>query len=254
MTNVDGLVSVITPAYNAEQYVLRAIECVNNQTIKVLEHIVIDDGSSDKTWELLRSLGEKYPHLKIISQNNFGAGVARNEGVKIASGKYISFLDADDIWNDTKLEVQISFMEKNNFWFTYGSYEEFSELEGRALCVRKVPEHLTYKQLLKGCPIGCLTAAYNQEELGKCYMPDIRRGQDWGLWLYITKLGIVAHRYPEVLARYTVIKGSLSKNKIKKAFDMFRIYRRQGLGNIQSLYYLILHIKYYIVKNNSGDL
>lgn len=236
---MNNLVSVISPAYNSEKYIKKLVDYVSNQSIKVLEHIIIDDGSSDGTLNLLYSLAEKHSHIKVLSQNNQGAGVARNKGISIAKGKYIAFLDSDDVWAEDKLRGQIEFMENANVSFSYGDYFEIDDDTGDVINERHTPNNLTYIDLLKSCPIGCLTVAFNQNKLGKLYMPQIRRGQDWALWLQITKRGVVAYRYPGTFASYTVVKGSLSKNKIKKAFNMFKIYRLQNLGYLQSLYYLL---------------
>jgi len=249
VNKLDNLVSVISPAYNAEKCILNLIECVNNQTINVLEHIVIDDGSSDATLELLMSLANQYPHLKVISQKNQGAGPARNKGISLAKGRYIAFLDADDIWLESKLEAQISFMEKNQVEFSYGDYVEVNEGGHTILTKRRTPQNLSYRSLLKGCPIGCLTAVYNQELLSKIYMPNVRRGQDWGLWLAITRKGVEAHKYPGELAHYVVSKGSLSKNKFKKSLDILKIYRKEErLDLISSTYYFICHLAYVLRK------
>jgi len=236
---MNNLVSVISPAYNSAKHLIKLIESVANQSMKVLEHIIIDDGSTDNSLCILRSIEKQYSHVKIISQENQGAGVARNKGISIAKGKYIAFLDSDDLWEEDKLKTQIKFMEENSIAFSYGNYFEVDDDTGCILQERQTPECLEYKGLLKKCPIGCLTAVYNQERLGKIYMPAIRRGQDWALWLEITKRGEIAHRYPGTLASYTVIKGSLSKNKFKKAFNMYKIYRLQNLNYVHSLYYLL---------------
>lgn len=236
---MNNIVTVISPAYNAEKHLKKLVNCVAHQSISVLEHIIIDDGSTDNTLNILHALEQEYAHVKVISQDNQGAGVARNKGIAIAKGKYIAFLDCDDIWLEDKLRMQIEFMENSDVSFSYGDYFEIDDDTGSIINERHTPQKLTYKELLKSCPIGCLTVVYNQQKLGKLYMPAIRRGQDWALWLQITKNGIVAHRYPGILASYTVVKGSLSKNKIKKAFNMYEIYRSQNLSYLQSLYYLL---------------
>jgi len=236
---MNNLVSVISPAYNAEKHLNKLTECVANQSMKVLEHIIIDDGSTDNTLPILRSLAKKYSHIKVISQDNQGAGIARNKGIAAAQGKYIAFLDSDDLWAEDKLRSQIEFMEKGGISFSYGDYYEVDDESAAIINERHTPSSLTYTDLLTSCPIGCLTVVFNQDKLGKQYMPAIRRGQDWALWLQITKSGITAYRYPGILASYTVVKGSLSKNKLKKSFNMYKIYRLQNLGYFQSLYYLL---------------
>ena len=103
LQDLNELVSVITPAYNCEQFIRHTVECVAQQTIKVKEHIIIDDGSADNSLQLLNELKQRYPHLVVLSQINSGAGVARNLGISHATGKYIAFLDSDDSWAPTKL-------------------------------------------------------------------------------------------------------------------------------------------------------
>ena len=235
------LVSVVSPAFNSRKHVQRLVECVSEQTTGALEHIIVDDGSTDDTLDRLRSLELEYPHVKVVTQQNQGAGIARNRGISLARGKYISFLDSDDQWAADKLAAQIDFMEEEGVAFSYGDYFEVDGDSGTVINERHAPEELTHKDLLSSCPIGCLTAAYNQQELGKQYMPAVRRGQDWALWLSITKLGVVARRYPGTKASYTIEKHSLSRKKFRKMIDMLKIYRMQGLGIARSLYHLALH-------------
>lgn len=245
----DFMVSVVSPAYNCEKYIKETVECIANQTVKVKEHIVIDDGSSDNTLVLLQELQNQYPHLVVLTQKNSGAAAARNLGIRHATGKYIAFLDSDDCWSCEKLEKQIGFMEQNEIVFSYGDYEEIDEDTGEVLHKYQLPSCLTYNQLLNGCPIGCLTVAYNQEKLGKRYMPQIRRGQDWALWLAITKDNIVAKRYDGCLAQYRIVKSSLSKNKLKKMLDVLEIYRNeQQLSWISSFWHLCRHALYVVRK------
>lgn len=240
MNTYNELVSVITPCYNSEKHLERLINCVSSQSIKVLEHIIIDDGSCDSSLLILENISKKYNHIKVISQKNLGAGSARNRGIEIARGKYIAFLDADDEWLEDKLKSQIAFMEKNNVVFSYGDYFKINDLDGSVFGHVNSPKKLTYTELLKGCPIGCLTVAYNQEKLGKMYMPNIQRGQDYALWLEIMRSGNEAHRYPGVFANYRISDKSLSKNKIKKSLDIFRIYfKQEKLGLFLSIFYLI---------------
>lgn len=245
----DFTVSVITPAYNCEKFIRQTVDCVANQTLKVKQHIIINDGSTDNTLAILHRLQTQYPHLLVLNQPNSGAAAARNLGIHHASARYIAFLDSDDSWAPEKLEKQISFMEHNDIVFSYGDYEEIDEDTGEILHKYHLPSSLTYKQLLNGCPIGCLTAAYNQEKLGKRYMPQIRRGQDWALWLAITKDNIVAKRYDGCLAQYRMVNSSLSKNKFKKMFDVLEIYtKEQQLNWFSSAWHLFLHVLYVLRK------
>jgi teichuronic acid biosynthesis glycosyltransferase TuaG len=235
-------VSVITPARNAADVIERVVGSVARQSVEALEHIVIDDGSTDDTLAIVRSLRSRFAGLQVIAQPKRGAAQARNAGIEVARGRYIAFLDADDEWLPDKLERQIGFMEETGTVFSYGDYWRCRGAdEDRRKRVRG-PATLTYSDLLRGCPIGCLTVAYNQEALGKVYMPDVPRGHDWGLWLSLTRSGETARRYPGVAAVYHVQSRSLSRNKLYKACDIYRIYREQEeLGVVRSLVYLAEH-------------
>jgi teichuronic acid biosynthesis glycosyltransferase TuaG len=247
-------VSVVTPAFNAQLTIERTVRSVAAQTYPVAEHIVVDDGSTDGTLTLLRRLAAEYRHLQVLEQKNMGAGAARNRGIAAARGKYIAFLDSDDVWAEDKLELQLGFMEKDSVAFSYGDYLVMPEQVGQITGCFETPASLAYADLLRGCPIGCLTAAYNQQALGKVYMPNVRRGQDWGLWLAITRGGVVARKYPGVAAVYLQRSGSLSKNKLRKLGDMYRIYAgEERLSVVASIYYLIVH-SLYVRRKRPSDL
>jgi teichuronic acid biosynthesis glycosyltransferase TuaG len=236
------LVSVVTASYNSIQRIQGAVQSVSQQTCRPLEHIVVDDGSTDGTVTLLRKLAKQFPHLKVISRRNHGAGPARNTGIEVAQGRYIAFLDSDDVWLENKLERQIHFMEESGETFTYGDYAVADGASGEALGRYHTPRRLRYKQLLTRCPIACSTAAYNQEALGKRYMPAIRRGQDWALWLALTRNGVDAIKYPGCEVIYYKTSGSLSKKKLGKAIDMYRIYNvEEKIGYFGSAYFLARH-------------
>jgi len=248
-SKLDGLVSVITPVYNCAEVISITVDAVASQTISVIEHILVDDGSTDGTLKVIEALAKKYDHLIILRQGNSGAGVARNLGINAATGRYIAFLDGDDCWSAKKLEAQIGFMERQNVLFSYGAYNEINSESGEFIAHSEPPSELTYAQLLNGCPIGCLTVAYNQQVLGKRFMPSARRGQDWGLWLSITRSGVVAYKYPGNFALYNRSPNSLSKNKISKFFDVYGIYRNQEkLSVLAAIFCLTRHIFYVLKK------
>ena len=233
------LVSVITPAHNAAAMLVGAIRAVGDQTLASVEHIIIDDGSTDGTAELLQEMSRELPDLRYLRQRRQGAGMARNVGIEAAEGRYVAFLDSDDLWQPRKLEAQVRFMEERQCVFSYGDYQVRDRSRDRLGGTFRTPQELTYQDLLRGCPIGCLTAAYNQEALGKAYMPRVARGQDWALWLSLTRDGTRAMRYPGVEAVYHRGRGSLSANKLRKSLDMYRIYRHQeGIGAMRTLGYL----------------
>ncbi|MDN3522078.1 glycosyltransferase family 2 protein [Halomonas ramblicola] len=235
-------VSVVTPAYNAEACLRLTIASVGKQAGWVREQIIIDDGSSDGTAELVQELQRDFPWVKYQYQSHLGASAARNLGIEAATGRYIAFLDSDDIWLPGKLEAQVGFMQREGGTLSYGDYERRDRESGTTLGTYVSPERVSYHDLLHGCPVGCLTAAYDQHALGKVYMPDVKRGQDWGLWLALTRLGGPARKYPGVHAVYHTGGVSLSANKLAKVRDVYRIYRDQeGFGHFRSSWYLLHH-------------
>lgn len=235
-------VAVITATYNSAAVIESNIRSVGSQSLKPAEHIIVDDGSIDDTVAIVRELQREFPHVKFARQKNGGAGAARNAAIEMASSRYVAFLDSDDHWSERKLETQIGFMMAHGVALSYGDYDTV-DARGKPLGRLEPPEQVTYADLLRGCPIGCLTAAFDQSMLGKRYMPSVRRGQDWGLWLALTRDGTVARRYPGCHAVYRRCRGSLSSHKVRKAGDIYRIYREQErIGPARSLFYMVPHI------------
>lgn len=236
-------VSVITAAFNSADVIERNIRSVASQSLKPREHIIVDDGSVDDTLSIARELERELPHLRVIGQAHGGAALARNAGIRTASGRYLAFLDSDDYWSEGKLEAQIGFMLENDVAFSYGDYHAVDAATGAVLGRHAAPEHVDYADLLRGCPIGCLTVAFDRAALGRKLMPDVRRGQDWGYWLALTRDGAIGRRYPGCHAYYRRSADSLSSRKLGKVVDVYRIYREQeGLAPLRSLRYLLPHV------------
>ena len=247
-------ISVITAAYNSASVIERNIRSVGRQSLQPVEHIIIDDGSIDDTATVAEALRGEFPRLRVIRQENGGAAKARNAGIAEATGRFIAFLDSDDEWTEQKLSSQVEFMLAQGVSFSYGDYDAVDASSGELLGRFESPPDLTYAELLRGCPIGCLTVAFDQEALGKRFMPEVRRGQDWGLWLELTREGVTAQRYPGCHAVYHRAENSLSSAKVRKAADIYRIYRSQEkLGRLQSLNYLQRHVFSAITKTQVRD-
>lgn len=243
--------SVITATFNSADVIERNIRSVAAQSMIPKEHIVVDDGSHDDTIAVAKKLRREFPHLKIIKQSNGGAGAARNAGIEAASGRYISFLDSDDLWSRYKLEKQIGFMATNEVALSYGEYDIVDARNGELLGRHCSPDRVTYQDFLSGCPVGCLTVAYDQKLLGKRFMPHVRRGQDWGCWLELTRDGAIGYRYPGCHAVYRRHENSLSSDKLFKAVDIYRIYRDQeSLGRLKTLRHMAPHVVYALIKRH----
>ncbi|MCF2848665.1 glycosyltransferase [Pseudoalteromonas sp. ACER1] len=223
MVEEKALVSVIMPTYNAESYLAESINSVIAQTYNNWELLITDDCSTDDTVAIAKKYADSDSRVKLFIQpQNQGAGAARNNSIMNAKGKYIAFLDADDLWLPEKLEKQVAFATKNNYAFTYTSYQKFSN--GKVSTVVHPPKSTTYSKLMYSNVIGCLTAMYDAEKLGKKYMPLIRKRQDMGLWLDILKETPAAYCLKEPLAYYRVGVG-MSANKIKILSYQWRFYR-----------------------------
>jgi teichuronic acid biosynthesis glycosyltransferase TuaG len=242
-------VSVITPLYNAEKYIGTTIESVLNQTYSNWEMIIVDDGSADKGLEIAEKFARIEERIKIISGNkNMGAAKARNKAIEAATGRFIAFLDSDDLWLPQKLENQISFMLSNDYAFTYTAYRKISE-DGKKGGIIHAPEKLSYHDILKTCSIGCLTVIYDTQKLGKMLMPDILKRQDFGLWLSILKKIPYAYGLNITLAEYRVRTDSISGNKWNAAKYQWKVYREiENLGIIQSAFYFTNYFFHGLVK------
>lgn len=234
---------MVTAAHDAAAHLERSIRSVAEQTMPVGEHIIVDDGSTDETAAVVEGLRRRFPHLVYIHQRRQGPAAARNRGIEAASGRFIAFLDADDWWRPEKVEHQVDFMRRTGVAFTYGDYEKHDGETGAFVTRYEMPESVGHADFLDGCPIGCLTVAYDQVALGKRYMPDVPRGQDWGLWLALTRDGTRAWRYPGNDAVYCDHQGSQSTGKFRKVWDVYRIYRcEEGLGVMSSMFHLWRHV------------
>jgi len=237
-------ISIITPLCNSEKYIAKTIESVLNQNYDNWEMIIVDDFSTDCSTNIVKKYSNNDPRIKLIKlQNNSGAAVARNIAIENSSGKYIAFLDSDDVWLPQKLEKQINFMQKNNYLFTFSYYGKIDEDDTSLNKIIKAPDVLNYKKLLTDCKIGCLTAIYDSENLGKIYMPLIRKRQDYGLWLKILKKGIKAYCYPELLAYHRIRTNSISSNKLNLVKYNWTLFREiEDLSFFRSTYYLSWNI------------
>jgi glycosyltransferase involved in cell wall biosynthesis len=207
--------------------------------------IIVDDCSDDNSVELIKGYCDRDSRIRLIElESNSGAGVARNRAIAEAKGDMIAFLDADDMWKPEKLDRQIAFMREHNLAFTYSSYEVIDE-QNNNLTTFYTRESVDYDSLLKTCSIGCLTAIYDVGKLGKVYMPNMRRRQDYALWLDIFKRIDGAKGLVESLAYYRVGHTSISSNKLKTALWQWKTYRNiEKLSLPKSLYYFSHYIYY----------
>jgi teichuronic acid biosynthesis glycosyltransferase TuaG len=221
------IVSVIIPTFNSEKFISAAIRSVQNQSYTNWEIILVDDCSTDATLTIVSELALNDDRIKCSKlSKNSGTGVARNAALAVAKGKYIAFLDADDLWKSNKLELQITFMQTNNLPFTFSFYDCINE-EGKPLNKRvEAPLNLSYRQLFFCNYIGNLTAIYDVNYFGKIPISAIRKRQDWMLWLTVLKKVKVVHPVPESLAYYRIRDNSISTSKFDLIKYNFAVYRK----------------------------
>ena len=241
---IDDLVSIITPAYNAAAYIAETIESVLAQTYTNWEMLIVNDCSKDNTAEIVQSYAAKDKRIKLINlEQNSGAAAARNTAIQNANGRYIAFLDSDDLWKKEKLQKQIEFMQKNGYAFTFTSYEHFKETKENIQNHVQIPKSLNYNQALKGNQIGCLTVMLDRKQISNIHFTT-QKHEDYILWLNILKQGITAYGIQESLALYiTGNSKSISGNKVQSALWTWKVYRdNQKLSVVKSMYYFWLYV------------
>lgn len=220
-----GLVSIITPTYNCEDYIVETIESVIRQNYKNWEMIIVDDCSTDNTKEVINKYNNDGRIKYFCLESNSGAAIARTKAMELANGEYIAFLDSDDVWFEDKLLKQLQFMKKFNIAFSCTSYEQVDEKGNLLNRVVKTPPRIDYDRLLLDCPVGNSTVMYNVEKMGKFKVPNIRKRNDDALWLQMLKKEKYIYGMKEVLMKYRIRKNSISSNKLNVIKYHWMLYR-----------------------------
>ncbi len=236
-----SLVSIITPTYNSEKFITETIQSVQKQSYTNWEMLIVDDCSTDNTVSIVSAISKNDSRIRFFQlEENLGTGVARDLALAKASGRYITFLDSDDLWKPSKLEKQIDFLRSKNLPFTFSFYECIDE-EGNPLDKKiEAPKRLKYYQLFFCNFIGNLTGIYDSSFFGKIPISSIRKRQDWMLWLTILKKIQVAMPVPESLAYYRVRNNSISASKVNLLQHNFKVYRAfHGLNFVVSLFCMV---------------
>lgn len=221
----NPLVSIITPSYNSEKFISETIKSVQNQTYQNWEMIIVDDCSTDKTVSIINTfLQDKRIQLLQLNKNS-GTGIARNKALALAKGRFIAFLDSDDLWKPEKLEKQVDYMLSKNKPFTFSFYDCIDENGEPLDKTIEAPLNLKYRQLFWSNLVGNLTGIYDTDYFGKIEISSSRKRQDWMLWLTILKEIREAKPIPESLAVYRVRDNSLSASKSTLLKHNYNVYR-----------------------------
>lgn len=238
----NSKVSIITPLYNSESFIAETIQSVISQTYNNWEMLIIDDCSKDKSSEIVKtykSLDERIKYFK----TDFPSGSPtkpRNIGIEKANGRYIAFLDSDDLWEQNKLETQLRVLEDESVAIVFSNYQKINEQGIQNNRVIKAPKIVDYQKLLKGNVIACCTCVYDSSKTGKLYFNN-QGHEDYALWLEILKKGYFAKNTGLVSAKYRVRNASISSNKYKVIFWIYNIYRQnERMSIIKSIYYSFL--------------
>ena len=240
-----GLVSIIVPVYNAGQFIAETISCVQRQTYDEWELLLVDDCSTDAGRELISQKSREDKRIKLIVQEqNGGAAEARNRGIREASGQYICFLDADDIWLPDKLRLELEYIKKvqheenPDAGFVFMGYEFADESDAGLGKVVHVPEYITYRQALKNTTIFTSTVMIDRNKIPDedIYMPCIA-SEDTATWWHLLKKYGTAYGMDKNLVRYRRSAGTLSSDKLTAIRRIWSLYRRQEkLSVIESVY------------------
>ena len=235
------LVSIVTPTYNSAKFIAETVASVQAQTYPHWEMIIVDDGSQDKTVAVLQQLAQAEPRLKLVlSPENIGPARARNLGIDQVQGRYMTFLDADDIWFPHFIANSISAIQQTQIPFVFSSYRRSNEHLEFVYSDFIVPQKVSYTDILKTNSISCLTAFLDINALGKKWMPVIQKRQDMGLWLQYLKQIPVAYGIQEPQAIYRIRENSLSRQKSKLIKYQWQFYREiEHLSVISSAYYMV---------------
>ncbi len=243
MFNLEKLVSIIIPTYNCGQYILDTLISIQNQTYTNFEALIIDDYSTDNTYEVIKGMldnDKRFIYTKL--ETNSGAAMARNKGVELANGTYIAFLDSDDVWTKEKLEKQVKFMSENNYSFSSTVYGRIDQYNNKINWLSKYIPIRNYNKVLKRCP-GNSTVMYNADTLGKTYIPDIKKRNDYVMWLSIIKKAKYIYEMEETLTYYRIREDSLSRDKKTLIKYHWYVYRKiEKLSVIKSAYLIWWYI------------
>lgn len=235
-------VSVIMPAYNSRATIAESIQSVIDQTFSDWELLVIDDCSPEPIADIVESFHDERIRYIRLAENQ-GVAVARNTGIVKAKGRYIAFLDSDDLWLPEKLSAQLHFMKEHQYAFTYTWYSQFTDDSTKPIRLVKTKPSVDYKHLLRGNDIGCLTVMIDHQRIPEIEMPT-QHHEDYITWLNILKTyATTAFSLPQDLARYRISNQSLSGNKKRSLIWTWNVYSKsQGISFVWSIYYMICYV------------
>ena len=232
-------ISIITPCYNSGKYIAETIQSVLDQSFENWEWWIVDDNSSDNSVKTILQFDDPRIHLITLDKNT-GAAEARNIGLEKASGRFITFLDSDDVWLPHFLETSVNYLIENEEELVYATYKRHDEYLEPLLEDFVAEDNITYQRILYNCPIPMLTAMYDSKRIGKVRIPEVDMREDYAMWIEILRKIPRARAIKEPLAIYRIRKSSYSRNKFKILRKQFAVYSEfLNLSLPQSTYYTL---------------
>ncbi len=243
-----SLVSIIIPYFKKKNYIESTINSILNQKYQNFEIIIVYDDKDKGDLKFLKKIRKLDKRTKIIiNKLNIGAGLSRNKALKLAKGKYVAFIDADDLWMPNKLKKQVAFMEKNKINITHTSYSIINERNLKT-SFRKA-KNLKFNDLIYSCDVGLSTVMIKKKLLIKDFFPNLKTKEDYVLWLKLSKKGYIFYSLKENLVSWRQTSESLSSSlsqKLKDGYKVYRIYLKFSF--IKSIYHLFLLSLNYLKK------
>ena len=222
------LVSVIVPCYNMEKFIAYTIESVQRQSYPHWELLIVDDASTDRTADIIKDHQKQDNRIHFfVKPKHSGIADTRNQCLKMAKGRFLAFLDSDDVWHPEKLEQQLRFMMEQKIGFSYSSYDCIDE---QGLPLEKLVKSagtLDYNAYMHNTIIGCSTVMIDTTIIDNVFVPNFRTSEDTAMWLNILKKGFLAYAIEQPLTSYRIRQHSASSNKLKASSDLWRVYRQQ---------------------------
>ena len=245
-----SLVSIIMPYYKKKLYLEQSIKSILNQTYQNFEIILINDDSENKNF--ISKFSRLDNRIRLVhNENNLGAGLSRNRGLELSNGEYIAFCDCDDLWRNNKIELQLEFMKRLNFTFSFSSYDIIDE-NNNFIKSRKAPSYVDFKKLRNSCDIGLSTVMVRNDifKNAEYRFANLKTKEDYVLWLMLAKDKIEMRSIQENLSSWRKSKNSLSSSTIQKIIDGYKVYRIYlKYGRLKSLYCLVILSINFILKN-----
>ena len=229
-------VSVIIPVYNVAKYITHTIDSILNQSYKDVEIVLVDDCSTDNSAEIIANYTSSHSNVIYWKlEKNQGAAVARNKALSLAKGRYVAFLDSDDVWCEGKLEKQLALMNEKDAAISCTAMDTIDECGKSLGSVRKVRETIDYNFLLHNTMIATSTVLVDRNITGNFQMPLRRGGQDYATWLMLMRNGTICYGLNDVLSHYRVLPNSLSSNKWKSVKQVWQIQTKdEGINKISA--------------------